>query len=51
MDETRDSVPDSISRDSFDRQTGERLKGVKKYRGVTPGEDRKADQTNAPGPR
>lgn len=51
MDETRDSVPDDISRDSFDRRTGDRLKGVKNYRRTTPGEDRQADQTNAPGPR
>lgn len=50
MEETRDSVPDDISRDSFDRRTGNRLK-IKSYRGTTPGEDRQADQTNAPGPR
>ena len=50
MDETRDSVPSDISRDSFDRRTGNRLK-VKNYRRTTPGEDRKADQSNAPGPR
>jgi len=51
MDETHDSVPKEISQDSFHRQTGARLKNVKKYRGTTPGEDRQADQTNAPGPR
>ncbi|MBT6155506.1 MAG: sulfatase-like hydrolase/transferase, partial [Planctomycetaceae bacterium] len=51
MDETHDSVPADISRDSFDRKTGQRLKGVKDYRRTTPGEDRQADQTNAPGPR
>ncbi|MEK6237101.1 MAG: sulfatase, partial [Planctomycetales bacterium] len=51
MDETRDSVPENVSRDSFHRRTGGRLKGVKSYRGVTPGEDRQADQANAPGPR
>jgi N-sulfoglucosamine sulfohydrolase len=51
MDETHDSVPDDISRDSFHRRTGRRLKDVKNYRGTTPGEDRQADQTNAPGPR
>ena len=51
MDETHDSVPKNISQDSFHRQTGARLKNVKKYRGTTPGEDRQADQTNAPGPR
>jgi hypothetical protein len=51
MDETHDSVPDDISRDSFNRKTGQRLPGVKNYRRTTPGEDRKADQSNAPGPR
>lgn len=51
MDETHDSVPANISRDSFDRKTGQRLKDVKNYRRTTPGEDREADQTNAPGPR
>jgi hypothetical protein len=51
MDETHDSVPADISRDSFDRKTGQRLKGVKSYRRTTPGEDRQADQTNVPGPR
>jgi arylsulfatase A-like enzyme len=51
MDETHDSVPAEISRDSFDRRTGQRLKDVKDYRRTTPGEDRQADQTNAPGPR
>jgi len=51
MDETHDSVPADISRDSFDRKTGQRLNGVTNYRRTTPGEDRQADQTNAPGPR
>lgn len=51
MDETHDSVPDDISRDSFDRRTGKQLPDAKDYRRTTPGEDRQADQTNAPGPR
>ncbi|MBM82390.1 MAG: heparan N-sulfatase [Planctomycetaceae bacterium] len=50
MDETGDSIPKNISADSFDRETGKRLK-VAKYRGVTPGEDRGATTINAPGPR
>jgi arylsulfatase A-like enzyme len=50
MDETHDSVPADISHDSFDRKTGRRLKDVKNYRRTTPGEDREADQSNAPGP-
>jgi hypothetical protein len=50
MDETGDSVPDSISRDSFDRETGKRL-SVKNYRGTPPGADRGATKVNAPGPR
>ena len=52
IEETGDSVPDDLSRDSFDRETGERLpiRG-ESYRGVTPGEDRRAWEINAPGPR
>ena len=50
MDETHDSVPKEISRDSFDRETGKSLK-VKSYRRTTPGEDRGATDVNAPGPR
>ncbi|MGZ0168693.1 MAG: sulfatase family protein [Planctomycetales bacterium] len=49
-DETHDSVPKDISRDSFDRETGKALK-TKNYRRTTPGEDRKASTINAPGPR
>jgi len=51
MEETHDSVPDNISTDLFDRQTGERLKKSTTHQGTTPGEDRQADQTHAPGPR
>lgn len=50
IDETHDSVPKEISHDSFDRETGKAL-NVKSYRRMTPGEDRNASQTNAPGPR
>jgi arylsulfatase A-like enzyme len=50
MDETGDSVPENLSRDSFDRETGNSLK-VSNYRGTTPGEDRSATQINAAGPR
>lgn len=50
MDETGDSVPDEISHDSFDRETGNSLK-IKDYRKMTPGEDRGADRINASGPR
>ena len=50
IDETHDSVPKEISHDSFDRETGLPLK-TKDYRRTTPGEDRNASQTNAPGPR
>ena len=50
--ETRDSVPDSLSIDAFDRQTGKKIAGIKEsYRSTTPGEDLDADQTNASGPR
>ncbi len=50
IDETHDSVPQEISHDSFDRETGKAL-NVKSYRRTTPGEDRKASFVNAPGPR
>jgi arylsulfatase A-like enzyme len=49
-DETHDSVPKDISRDSFHRETGKALK-IKNYRRTTPGEDRNASSINAPGPR
>lgn len=53
MQQTGDSVPDSISPDTFDRETGNRLP---KSPGpaahiLTPGEDRMADRINATGPR
>ena len=50
IDETHDSVPEDISHDSFDRETGKAL-NKKDYRQTTPGEDRNASSTNAPGPR
>lgn len=50
MKETRDSVPENISRDLFDRQTGERLKMSTTHQGTTPGEDLHADQSHATGP-
>lgn len=50
IEETHDSVPADISHDSFDRETGKAL-NVKSYRRTTPGEDRNASSTNAPGPR
>lgn len=48
--ETLDSVPEQISKDSFDRKNGNQL-AIKKYRFLTPGEDRQASRTNNPGPR
>lgn len=53
MDETGDSVPDRISPDTFDRETGKALQASKPSNPVplTPGEDRDADSINAPGPR
>lgn len=50
MDETGDSVPDVISGDTFDRETGNRLKS-KPPVVPTPGQDRDADRNNHPGPR
>lgn len=53
MEATGDSVPERLSPDTFDRETGDRLpSGSIDNRGVlTPGEDRGADQINASGPR
>ncbi|MEZ6088600.1 MAG: sulfatase-like hydrolase/transferase [Pirellulaceae bacterium] len=49
---TGDTVPEQISADAFDRETGESLKQAKQsYRGTTPGEERKASRINHPGPR
>ena len=48
-EETRDSLPAKLSKDAFDRETGESLK-KQNYRGTTPGEDRNATKTNAKGP-
>jgi hypothetical protein len=50
QEETADSVPATLSPDSFDRETGKSLK-IKKTFGTTPGEDRGAATVNRPGPR
>ena len=52
MDETGDSVPDKLSPDTFDRETGDRLKKseIDAEGAITPGEDRHADRINASGP-
>ncbi len=52
IEATGDSVPERLSSDSFDRQTGERLpiKGDV-FRGTAPGFDRQAFRIDAPGPR
>ncbi|MCA9194288.1 MAG: sulfatase [Planctomycetales bacterium] len=50
--ETADSIPDTISGDYFDRESGDRLKIENEaYRGTTPGEDLEAWKANSPGPR
>lgn len=52
VEETGDSVPKDISQDSFDRETGDRIRSKEnEYRGTTPGEDRDATRINASGPR
>lgn len=52
IQETGDSVPEALSRSSFDPITGDRvIEREADYRGMTPGEDRKAALINAPGPR
>ena len=47
--ETGDSIPEKISEDSFDRQSGDSLEN-EKYRFTTPGEDRNASRINHSGP-
>jgi arylsulfatase A-like enzyme len=53
MQATGDSVPDKLSPDTFDRETGTSLPKaqVDATGSMTPGEDRSADHINAPGPR
>lgn len=49
---TGDTVPERLSRDSFDRATGLPLKQVRaNFRGTPAGSERHADRINAPGPR
>ena len=50
---TRDSNPEVITPDTFDRETGDRLPKAQwqNVKSLTPGEDRQADRVNAPGPR
>ena len=55
MDETGDDVPAELSRDAFDRETGNSIarkgKAKKDYRGTPPGWNRNAARLNAPGPQ
>ena len=52
VEETGDSVPKDLSQDSFDRETGDRIRRQEsEYRGTTPGEDRGATRINASGPQ
>lgn len=50
---TGDSAPDTLSKDGFDRETGERLYKGKddSYRGTPAGWDQNASRNNNPGPR
>jgi N-sulfoglucosamine sulfohydrolase len=49
---TGDSVPANLSKDSFDRETGDKLKLKEAdYRGIPAGWDKDAAHINAPGPR
>lgn len=50
MKETGDSIPDRISGDTFDRETGKSIPKAKAD-GITPGEDKHADEINLAGPR
>lgn len=51
MDQTGDSVPEEISPDTFDRETGDPLPGVKREEAwkAPAGHDRQADRVNAEG--
>ena len=53
IEETGDAIPDSLTKDAFDRQTGAGLGGSRKNatRGDFPGKPRNASSINAPGPR
>lgn len=49
---TADDVPEQLSADSFDRETGNRIhKKESDYRGTTPGEQKNAWNVNASGPK
>ncbi|MCA9049779.1 MAG: sulfatase [Planctomycetaceae bacterium] len=52
-EETKDSAPQKLRPDEFDRRTGTRLpkNAISADGAVTPGADLGADRTNAPGPR
>lgn len=51
-DETGDDVPEKLSSDSFDRETGKSIKKRNQdYRGTPAGEQRRASFVNSPGPR
>ena len=50
-EETGDSLPEKLSQDSFDRISGKQLDKSQSFRGTTPGEDRRAWEINASGPR
>lgn len=51
-EDTGDSIPKNLSKDSFDRETGKQIRRkAVEYRGLTPGEDRTAAKINASGPR
>ena len=50
-DETGDAVPEQLSRDGFDRETGKRLGKGEGYRGTPPGSPRDAIHVNKSGPR
>jgi len=49
---TGDTVPENLSKDSFDRETGLPLRAVRAtFRGTPAGVERHAERINAPGPR
>jgi hypothetical protein len=53
IEETGDAIPDSLTQDAFDRETGTSLGGTKRNStpGDFPGKQRNAALINAPGPK
>ncbi|MEY5024606.1 MAG: Arylsulfatase [Verrucomicrobiota bacterium] len=51
MDQTADAIPEDLSPDGYDRETGKPFVKGPPLRGTWPGKPREAHRVNAPGPR